>query len=541
MRILSGTDLQRCGNSEPWASDHRYAGKVFLRVLGTLTVERESQPHPARPVISVPGAKERTLLGRLLVAPGRLVDVDALVDALWDGAPPPTARKSLQAHVVHLRTALEPERSKGSPGRYVVRRGRGYLLAVAPGEVDAGLVGTTTATGRAALAAGDAATARRHFAAALDLWRGEPFADWPDATWADAERRRLAGVHAGLLEGRIDADLALGRHRDLVSELEALVAADPLGESWWCRLMVALYRSDRQAEALSTARRARGVLAAELGVEPGPALRRLERDILRQADHLSAGAGPSPLALRPDDGAAGVVPDRSAGRRAEEDRCPYRGLAAYGFADADLLHGRGSAIRALVARTRETWLVVVSGPSGAGKSSLVRAGLLPALADDVIAGSGQWRQVVITPGRTPVDELAPLLAGEPEPEGNADAAPLCLVVDQFEELWTATPDSGEREAFTAALFGLLDDGAAARLVLVVRGDHLGRLAESPELADAASRGLMLVPPMTEAEVREAVEGPATAAGLTVDPDLTEAVLRDVSGQPGCCRCCRARW
>src|SRR4051794_14351708 len=132
---------------------------MFLRVLGTLAVETGSAATTANHV-RIPGAKERALLGRLLVTPGRAVPVDLLVEDLWDGEPPPSARKSLQAHVVRLRTALEPERSKGSPGRYVVRRGDGYLVAVEATEVDASVVGTKAAAGRAALAAGDPAGAR---------------------------------------------------------------------------------------------------------------------------------------------------------------------------------------------------------------------------------------------------------------------------------------------------------------------------------------------------------------------------------------------
>jgi DNA-binding SARP family transcriptional activator/WD40 repeat protein len=483
---------------------------VFLRVLGTLVVETGPAGTAANP-LRIPGAKERALLGRLLVVPGRAVPVDALVDDLWDGEPPPTARKSLQAHVVRLRTALEPERSKGSPGRYVVRRGDGYLVAVDATEVDASVVGTQAAAGRAAHAAGDATEARMHFATALDLWRGEPFADWRDASWTATERRRLAALHAGLVEGRVDADLALGRHRELVPELETLTTTDPLNEAWWARLMVALYRSDRQGDALATARRARTMLIEELGVEPGPLLRALEQDVLDQSDTLLAPGGVVTAVPRP--------------RAGEPEACPYRGLIAYDVGDAALLHGRGATIRALVAKVRVNRLVVVSGPSGAGKSSLVRAGLLPRLAAGAMPGSETWRQVVVTPGRRPVDRLAPLLA-EPGP------APVVLVVDQFEEVWTSGIEAGEREAFLAALLGLLEDDVAARVVLVARGDHLGRLAESPDLAEAATPGLMLVPPMTEAEVREAIETPAAVAGLEVEPDLTEAVLREVSGQAG---------
>jgi DNA-binding SARP family transcriptional activator len=170
------------------------------------------------------------------VSPGRAVPVDTLLDDVWDGSPPPTARKSLQAHVVRLRTALEPERPTGSPGRFVVRRGDGYALAVGPDAVDTARATAGAAAGRVALAGGDLARARDLLAATEALWRGEPLVDWRDAAWAQPERHRLTAVHAAVREARLDADLALGRHREAVVELEGLVAADPLHESWWTRL-----------------------------------------------------------------------------------------------------------------------------------------------------------------------------------------------------------------------------------------------------------------------------------------------------------------
>ena len=169
-----------------------------------------------------------------------------------------------------------------------------------------------------------------------------------------------------------------------------MTAAEPLNEGWWRRLMLALYRSERQADALAAGRRARAWLDRELGVQPGPQLRQLEEDILRQSATLeptaaarggaagTVAAGVVPASVTPEAVAAGGVaasPEVSNGGRA--DTCPYRGLARYEAVDARLLFGRGPVIRALVARVRSAQLVVVSGPSGAGKSSLVRAGLLP--------------------------------------------------------------------------------------------------------------------------------------------------------------------
>jgi len=497
-------------------------GCVFLRVLGTLVVETGKPPG----LVPVPGAKERALLGRLLTAPGRVVPVNVLIDDLWDGTPPPTARKSLQAHVVRARTALEPQRPKGSPGQYLVRRGDGYVLAVGPEAVDATAAVSQAAAGRAAAAAGDLSSAREHLATALGYWRGEPFEDWRDAPWAQGERRRLADVRATIIEARVDVDLALGQHRDVVAELEALVAAEPLREGWWTRLMLAQYRSDRQADALAAGRRARAILADAQGVDPGPGLARMEELILTHSDDLLL----RPARAQPPTMTAGPA---TATMTAVSAVCPYRGLAVYEAGDAPLFHGRGAAVRALIARMVRARLVVVSGPSGAGKSSLVRAGLLPMLAAGAVPDARGATTMVIKPGAHPVDQLAPLLDapdGGPSGAGDPDDAGVVLVVDQFEELWTAGAGAAERAAFADTVLALLGDGVLARLVLVVRGDHLGRLAEHADLAGRTGDGLVLVPPLTEPELREVVQGPAHVAGLDVDPDLVDAVVRDVSGQ-----------
>jgi DNA-binding SARP family transcriptional activator len=268
---------------------------MFFRVLGILVVQ---DGEPSVPLL-VPGAKERALLGRLLVSPSRAVPVDVLVADLWESGAPPSARRSLQAHVVRLRTALEPERPKGSPGRFVVRRGDGYVLAVPAEAVDSSCASAQAGVGRAALAVGDPGRARVVLRAAEGLWRGEPFVDWRDALWAQAERQRLRGLRATVVQARLDAELALGLHREVVADLEGLVVEEPLHEGWWVRLMLALYRCDRQADALAAGRRARSLLAEELGVDAGPALRRMEQAILDQSEVLEVAGPPPALELHP--------------------------------------------------------------------------------------------------------------------------------------------------------------------------------------------------------------------------------------------------
>ena len=182
--------------------------------------------------------------------------------------------------------------------------------------------------------------------------------------------------------------------------------------------------------------------------------------------------------------------------------CPYKGLAAYQVADAPLFHGRQRLVDSLVARLVDTPVLVVSGPSGAGKSSVVRAGLVPALADGALPGSQEWRPVIVTPGPAPVDGLADL-TGEAPPRD-----PVLLVVDQFEEVWAPGIDPGERTAFLDAVLGLIDDGVVVRCVVVVRGDHVGRLAEHAAFTERLGAAFALVPPLTDPELREIVREPA---------------------------------
>lgn len=240
-------------------------------VLGPLEVRGDDDR-----VVRVPGAKERHLLAVLAAAFPASVSVDQLLESLWNGAPPRTGRKSLQAHVVRLRTALEPGRPAGSPGRYVVRRHAGYALAIERDRLDATAFADLAARGRALLSAGDAAGAAPLLREALDLWRGQPYADWPDANGLDGERERLEGVRVHALEASWEAELALGRHAEAVPELGHLVREQPLHETWWALHALALYRCGRQADALEAIRGARSTLAEELGIEPGTRLRELE-------------------------------------------------------------------------------------------------------------------------------------------------------------------------------------------------------------------------------------------------------------------------
>jgi DNA-binding SARP family transcriptional activator len=242
------------------------------RILGPLEVRAGDGQ------VELRGVRQRELLAVLLLHANEIVSSDRLIDELWQGDPPPTAAKIVQNSVSQLRRLLEPE--------LLVTRSPGYLLRVEPGELDADRFERTVEQARADLAAGDAAKAAEQLREALALWRGPALVDFTDAPFARVEAARLEELRLAATEDRIEAELALGRHGDLVAELEALVAQHPLRERLRAQLMVALYRSGRQAEALRVYHETREVLVEELGLEPSRALQRLERAVLAQDPSL---------------------------------------------------------------------------------------------------------------------------------------------------------------------------------------------------------------------------------------------------------------
>jgi predicted ATPase/DNA-binding SARP family transcriptional activator len=247
-----------------------------FRVLGPLEVLGAGGP------VRLGGPKQRAVLAFLLLDRNRAVPRDALVDALWRAHPPKTSAHTIQVFVSDLRKALEAE----GEGKLVTRT-RGYLLAVEDGEVDVDRFERLLARGREALAQKRPRAAAARLREALSLWRGPPLADFTEAPWARPEIARLEELRLACLEERIEADLALGRHAGLVGELATLIDKEPHRERLRAQLMLALYRSGRQADALDAYQDARRALVEELGIEPGPALQELQRKILQQDAELS--------------------------------------------------------------------------------------------------------------------------------------------------------------------------------------------------------------------------------------------------------------
>jgi DNA-binding SARP family transcriptional activator/class 3 adenylate cyclase/WD40 repeat protein/energy-coupling factor transporter ATP-binding protein EcfA2 len=207
--------------------------------------------------------------------------------------------------------------------------------------------------------------------------------------------------------------------------------------------------------------------------------------------------------------------------------CPYKGLARFEEADAANFFGRERLVAELVARLTESRLLAVVGPSGSGKSSLVRAGLLPALAVGALPGGQRWRSAILSPGRHPTQALAHVLDGADD----SATGPRVIFVDQFEETFTAGADRREQNEFITRLLDLVDRPDTA-LVLAVRADHLGRCATYPKFADRLTGNDVLVGPMRDAELRRTVELPAQRAGLEVEAGMVEVIVADVAGRAG---------
>jgi DNA-binding SARP family transcriptional activator len=252
-------------------------GGVYFRILGPLEVAEGDR------TLSLGGPRQRALLAILLLRANEVVPSDRLADQLWGEAPPPSAAKAIQVYVSKLRKQLGESR--------LVTRAPGYVLLAESSEVDLAQFEQLVAKARQADPEDAAALLRE----ALALWRGAPLADLEYEAFAQAEITRLEELRLAVLEERIDADLGAGRHREVLGELESLVAAQPLRERLAGQLMLALYRSGRQAEALAVYHRTRQVLVEEIGLEPNPALQRLEKQILNQAPELDF-AEPKPEA-----------------------------------------------------------------------------------------------------------------------------------------------------------------------------------------------------------------------------------------------------
>ena len=269
-------------------------------------------------VMALGGARQRALLAILLLRAGEVVSVDRLIDELWGDEPPATAAHTIQVFVSRLRKALE----QGGFSR-LRTRAPGYVVDLEPDELDLARFERLVERARGEIATSPQAAAAT-LREALALSRGPALADFAFEPFAQAPAARLEELRLATLEERIDADLACGRHTELVGELEALVREHPLRERLRGQLMLALYRSGRQAEALDVFQAGRRALVDELGIDPSPALQRLERAILQQDASLEL--APASGGGRGAAGGAAATLDLAGARRPAGARARWRRL-----------------------------------------------------------------------------------------------------------------------------------------------------------------------------------------------------------------------
>ena len=437
-------------------------GCVEFRVLGPVEVWVQGRR------LALGGSKPRAVLALLLLDAGRVVSVERLINELWDKQPPRGARNTVQRHVSHLRRVLE--RDGGAvPGQVLVTRPPGYLLRVEPDQVDLYRFERLVAQAKTALSTGEPEQAARMLREALALWRGPALADVAEPVrWTAGARLEEARLAA--LEERIEADLMLGRHDDLIGELTGLVAAHPVRERLRSQLMVALYRSGRQADALGVYQDARALLADELGIDPGAELQRLHEAILVQKPELDW-TPPDPVRassrLRrstPDQMSAPSPPPLShgvfVGRDVEVDQLRQ--------ALADASAGRGR-------------LVLVSGEPGIGKTSIARE-----LTDQAQAAGMAvlWGRVWEADGAPPFWPWVRILRSwvqtrTPEQLGQvlgADAAVIAQLVPQIAERLPGLAEPPHLEPAQArfrlfdAVTRVLKQAASAQPLMVVLDD-----------------------------------------------------------------------
>ena len=282
-------------------------------------------------VLPLGGARQRGVLAILLLHAGEIVPSERLVDLIWGESPPPTAATALQGYISQLRKAIEPARPAGTPPRVIVTAPPGYLVRLEPGQLDLERFEEMVERGRADLVAGRPQLAADALGEALGLWRGPTLVNVRGERFADDAIRRLEELRVAAIEDHVEARLALGHHRQEVAELEGLIAEHPLRERLRAQLMLALYRSDRQAEALATFTTARRMLVDELGIEPGDQLRMLHEAILRQDAALDL-AVPAAVSATHADTEVRAPAHRSVPRHAAAAAIAVVALAAGGLA-----------------------------------------------------------------------------------------------------------------------------------------------------------------------------------------------------------------
>ena len=488
------------------------------RVLGPVEAVVEGR------LVDLGPPMQRAVFALLLSRVGWPVPVDVLLEELWSGDPPPAAMTSLRAYVLNLRRVLEPKRAPRAPATVLRTRAPGYLLDGRSVDLDVERFTRHATAGREAWGRDDAQAALTEFETGLALWRGQPYADVVDAAWVAPEVARLEELRLSVIEGRCAALLAVGAHEVAVAELGAHVHAHPLREHGCELLALALYRGGRQADALAVLRVTRGRLADELGINPGTALQRLERDILTQASALD------------------WHPPRSVATALA--RAPAQGptsTAVLELVDDEVFIGRESALQRLldvlaaVARERGQ-LVLVAGEPGIGKthllqrfSKLASAPVVWGRCPEHIAAPPlwPWEQVLRAvhanwPDRPVPDSVAALLSGEPLEMSQLDVAGAAL--RRFEaigEYLTTGTDS---------LVIVLDDLHQADMASLQLLRHLTGLLATSRLLLVATYRPHEAEPLADTLARLVSVGAARIELVGLDREETHVLANAIVGR-----------
>jgi DNA-binding SARP family transcriptional activator/WD40 repeat protein len=443
-----------------------------VRVLGPLTLDGGRIPLTPR---------DRVVMAALVVRLGAPVSVESLATALWGEELPPSWPKVIPGCIMRLRRVIAPA--------VIETTSVGYRLSPEHLEVDAERFESLVAGGLQQRELGEPDRAAHTLSKALPLWGGEAYpelAEWePGRIAAD----RLQEMRLGAEELLLDVQLQAGRAQEVIALARARVAEAPLRERRWAILSLAQYREGRQADALATVRRARGLLDSELGLELGPELSDLEQSILHQDTSL--------LSDRPF--------------RTASPRCPYFGLPPARISDAGRYFGREAELSRALRALEDDGVLLVTGSSGVGKSSFVRAGI----GADIAAHGGHV--VVVTPGQHPLEALRDLSL----PPGDS-----LLIVDQCEEVFAAA-DPAEVRHFFGILTALI---LQTPVVIAIRADRLGHLAEHDGFAGIIQSHLLMLTPLDRAGLRAVIEKPAEQAGLILEPGLVEILVRDADAR-----------
>ena len=511
---------------------------MHYRVLGPVEVV-----DPAGRALDTGGPKQRAVLAILLMEAGRTVPLDRLVDLLWGEEPPARATASLQAYISNLRRLLEPDRAPRTPAAVLVTQPPGYSLRVNRGDIDATLFTDLAGEGSHLLAEGHPAAARDRLTQALSLWRGDAYADFADESFARPEIVRLEALRDTAVEDRIDTELALGEHARAAAELERLVSDQPLRERLWRQLALALYRSDRQAEALAVLRRAREHLSEELGLDPGPALQRLEADVLAQSstldwrppadEEITPTAAPAPAAGATAPPAAASPASTSASGPSAVPRAEPAHAATSTPAPEVTLVGRDDLLADLDAaveraRSGAGGLLLLGGDPGIGKTSLCEAVTARAAASDVVTAWGRcyetegapalwpWLQVLgVVLDRYPADVVAEAA------RGRADLARLLpeLVERVPADVLGRLPDDSDSDAARFRVYEAVSGFLAA---LAVR-TPLVLVLEDLHWADVSSLRLLQLLAASVGSSRLLVLGTFRDAEADLSPALRDAL------------------